>query len=89
MKKLFTKGVIKNYNVIINEKNFYDQPIDSEIKRYLEIRKLPTVQGEDCTTRCLLDCNYIKNHYILIATDLSRPKKIDADPKAIQQIEFV
>ena len=29
-------AVIKNYNVIINGKNFYDQPIDSYIKRYNE-----------------------------------------------------
>ena len=33
------KGIIKNYNVIINGKNFYDQSIDSDIKRYEEIRK--------------------------------------------------
>ena len=47
------KGVIKNYNVIINRKNFYDQAIDSDIKRYEEIRKLTTGQGQDYTTRCL------------------------------------
>ena len=41
------KGVIKYYNVIIIGKNFYDQPIDSDIKRYEEIRKLITSQGED------------------------------------------
>ena len=41
------KGVIKYYNVIIIGKNFYDQPIDSDIKRYEEIRKLITGQGED------------------------------------------
>ena len=34
------KGIIKDYNVIINGKNFYDQPIDSDIKRYQEIRNL-------------------------------------------------
>ena len=34
------KGIVKNYNVIINGKNLYDQPIDSDIKRYKEIRKL-------------------------------------------------
>ena len=45
-----TKGRIKNYNVIINGKNFYDQPIDSDIKRYKEIRKLTTVKVEDYTT---------------------------------------
>ena len=50
-----TKDKIENYNVIINEKNFYDQVIDSHIKRYEEIRKLTTGQGEDYITRCLLD----------------------------------
>ena len=31
---LFNEGIIKNYNVILNGKNFYDQAIDSDIKRY-------------------------------------------------------
>ena len=34
------KGIIKNYSVINNGKNLYDQTIDSDIKRYEEIRKL-------------------------------------------------
>ena len=38
------KDMIKNYNVIINGKNFFDQPIDSDIKRYEEIRKLTKVK---------------------------------------------
>ena len=81
------KGIIKNYNVIINGENFYDQLIDSDIKRYEEIRKVVTGQVEDYTTGCLLEYEYIKNHYKLIAVDLSRKKnKLDADPKAIQQI---
>ena len=83
------KGTIKNYNVIINAKDFYDQPINFDTKRYEEIRKLTTEQGEDYNTGCLLDYDYIKNHYRLIAVDLSRQKELDADPKAIQQIEFV
>ena len=36
-----------------------------------------------------MDCEYVKNHYKLIAVDLSRQKELDADPKAIQQIKFV
>ena len=68
------KDRIKNYNVIINGKNFYDQVIDSDIKRYEEIRKLTTGEGEDYTTGCLLDYDYIKNNYRLIAIDLSRQK---------------
>ena len=51
------KDVIKNYNVIIKGKNFYDQPIDSDIKRYEEIRKLIKLSG------CLLGYEYVKNHY--------------------------
>ena len=43
------KSIIKNYNVIINVENFYDQAIDSDIKRNEEIRKLTTRQGEDYT----------------------------------------
>ena len=34
--------IVTNYNDIVNGKNFYDQPIDSNIKRYKEIRKLTT-----------------------------------------------
>ena len=45
--------------------------------------------GEDYTPGCLLHYDYIKNRYRLTAVDLSRQKKIDADPKAIHQIEFV
>ena len=75
--------------MFINGKNFYDQPIDSDIKRYEEIRKLTAGQGEDYTTGYLLDYEYVKKHYRLIAVDLSRQKELDADLKAIPQIEFV
>ena len=59
------------------------------MKRHDEIRKITTGQGRDYTTGCLLDYDYIKSHYRLIIIDLSRRKELDADPKAIQQIEFV
>ena len=72
--------------MIINGKNFYDQPVYSDIKRYEKIRKLTTGQGEDYT---ILDYHYIKNDYRLIAVDLSRQKELDIDPQAIQQIEFI
>ena len=52
------KGIIKN--LIINGKNVYDQAVNSDIKRYEEIRKLTAEQKEDYTTRCLLDYNDIK-----------------------------
>ena len=83
------KGIIKYYNVIINVKNFYDEASDSNIKQYNEIRKLTKGQGEDYTTGCLLDYDYIKNRYKLTAADLSRLKALDANRKAIHLIEFV
>ena len=69
--------------MVINEKDFYNQPIYSVIKKYEEIKKLTTSQGEDYTTGCLL------NHYMLIAIDLSRQNVLDTDLKTIQQIKFV
>ena len=36
----------------------------------------------------MLDCQYFKDHYQLTAVDLSKQKELDADPRAIQQIEF-
>ena len=58
------------------------------MKRYDEIRKTATGQGDDCTTGCLLDYQYFKDHYQLIAVDLSKQEEWDADSRAIQQIEF-
>ena len=83
------KRIIKNHNVIINGKNFYDQEIDFDIKRYKTIRKWKTRQGEDYATGYLLDYDDIKNHYRLIAFDLSRQRELNTDPKSIQQIEYV
>ena len=68
------------------EKTFYD-PLEP-LSPWPTIRKLTTGQGGGYTTGCLLDYEYIKNHYKLIAVDLSIQKELDADPKPIQQIEF-
>ena len=79
---------ITNYNVLVDGRNFYDQPINDMIKQYDKIRKIATGQGDDYTTGCLLDCQYFKDHYQLIAVDLSKQKELDADSRAVQQIEF-
>ena len=52
------------------------------------MRMTATAQGDDYTTGCLLDYQYFKDHYNLIAVDLSKKKKLDADSRAIQQIEL-
>ena len=36
----------------------------------------------------MLDYEYIKNHYRVIAVNLRRQKELDADPKEVQEIEF-
>ena len=79
---------IKNYNIEIDGRNFYDQWINDSIKQYEEIRKLSIGQGDDYTTGCLMDFAYFEKNYRLIAADLSKQKALDADPKAIQQIIF-
>ena len=74
--------------MLIDGRNFYDQSINELIKQYDEIRNTATGQGDDCTTGCLLDYQYFKDHYRLTAVDLSRQKELDEDSRAIQQIEF-
>ena len=63
---------IKDYNIIIDWRNFFDN-----------IRKIETGQGDEYTTGCciLLDYNYLKEHYKIIAIDLSKQEKLDADSK--------
>ena len=73
---------------MIDGKNFFDQPINSMIKTYENIRKITIDQGDDYTTGCLLDYTYFKKYYKMIAIDLSKQQALDADPKAIQQINF-
>ena len=89
IRKYFLPRVnVTNYNVLIDGRNFYDQPINNIVKQYDEIRKIATGQGDDYTTGCLLDYQCFKDHYNLIAIDLSKQKELDADSRAIQQIEF-
>ena len=79
---------IKDYNVMIYGRNFFDQPIKDDLKTYNNIRKIATRQGDDYATGCSLNYPYFKKYYKLIATDLSKQQKLDADRKAIQQINF-
>ena len=65
---------IKNYNVMIDGKNFFDQPVKSNKITYENIRKIATGQGDDYTTGCFLDYAYFKNYYKMIVIDLSSNK---------------
>ena len=79
---------LEKYNVIIDGRNFYDNPIESDIEKYRELKKVMIRKGKDYTTGSLLDKDYFKKNYKLVAVDLSKQKELDADPRAIQQIEF-
>ena len=79
---------IKDYNIMINGENVFDQPIRNNKVTYNNIRKIATGQGDDCTTGRLLDYPYFANTYKMIAVDLSKQQALDADPRAIQQINF-
>ena len=80
---------IRDYNILIDGRNFYDQNISGDFKKYEELRKIMTGRGEDFTTGSLLDYSYWKNNYKLVRCDLSKQKVLDTDPKANQQVEFV
>ena len=73
---------------MIDGKNFFDQPISSELKTYENVRKIATGKGDDYKTGCLLDYSYFKENYKMIAIDLSEQRALDVDPRAIQQINF-
>ena len=71
---------------MIDVKNFFDQPINSNLKTYENIRRIATGQGDDYTAGCLLDYSYFNENYKIIAIDLIKQQALDAYPRAIQQI---
>ena len=76
---------IKDYNVMIDRLNFFDQLV----KNYLRTYNIQTIgQGDYDTTGRGLDYNYFNKYYKMIAIDLNKQQPLDTDPKAIQQINF-
>ena len=71
---------------MIDGRKIFDQLIENDIMTSRNIRKIATGQGDDYTTGCLLEYNYFKKHYKMIAIDLSKQQALDTDP--IQQINF-
>ena len=78
----------KDYNIMIDGKNFFDQPGKNDKITYENIRNIATGQGDDYTTGCLLDYTYFKDYYKMIVVNLSKQQALDVDPKSIQQINF-
>ena len=74
---------------MVNGENFFHQPIKNDKVTYQNIRNICTGSGDDYTTSCLLDYPYFKDSYKMIAVDLCKQQALDADPRAIQQINFI
>ena len=80
---------LKDYNIMVNGENIFDQPVKNNKVTYENFRKIATSQGDDQTTGCLLDYPYFKDSYKMIAVDLSKQQALDVDPRANQQINFI
>ena len=75
-------------DVVIDARNFFDQTVKNNLRTYDNIWNIVTDQDDDYATGCLLDYPCFKKYYKLIAIDLSKQQKLDAAPKATQQINF-
>ena len=74
---------------MIDGKIFFDQAIKNNKITYENIRNKTTGQRDDYTTGCLLDYDYFRDNYKMIAKDLSKQQALYAGPRGIQQISFI
>ena len=79
--------MIKDFNVIINKLAFFDLPIKTEKEAYEKI--IDISKNNECTTGNLLDYDYFKKYYKLIAIDLSKQQVLQENEDLIQQINFI
>ena len=77
----------KDYNVIIDKLAFFDLPIKTEEEAYEKI--IDISRNNECTTGNLLDYDYFKEHYKLIAIDLSKQQVLQENEDLMQQINFM
>ena len=82
------KVEIKDYSVMVDGKNLFEEAINNYFKTYENIRKTATGQLDDYTTGCLLDYPYFKETYKMIEIDLSKQQALHIHPRAIHQINF-
>ena len=77
---------IKDFNVLIDGKRFFDMPIKNVVETYEQIIEM--WRNNDYTTGNLLDYEYFSKHYKLIAIDLSKQIELE-NPDLKQQINFI
>ena len=83
------RAEIKDSNILIDGRNFYDQNVNSSMVRCNELLKMTTGRSEEYSTGCLLDYDYCLKDFNTVGIDLSHQAALDSDSKINQQIEFV
>ena len=77
---------MKDFNVLIDGKPFFEIPVKNKEEAYEQIIEMS--KNNDFATDNLLDYEYYKDHYQLIAIDLSKQIALkNSDLK--QQINFI
>ena len=79
--------MVKDFNVIIDKLAFFDLPIETEEDAYEKI--IDISRNNKYTTGNLLDYDYFKKYYKLIAIDLSKQQVLQENEDLIQQINFI
>ena len=86
--KFYLRNImVKDYNDIIDKLAFFDLPIKTEEEAYEKIVDIS--RRNEYTTGNLLDYDYFKKHYKLIAIDLSKQQVLKENEDLIQQINFI
>ena len=75
------RAEIKDYNILIDGRNFYDENVNSSIVRYNELLKMTTGISEDHSTGCLLDYDYYIEDFNIVGINLSHQAVLCSDPK--------
>ena len=79
--------MVKDFNVIINKLAFFDLPIKTEEEA--DEKNINISRNNEFTTRNILDYDYFKKYYKLIAIDLSKQQVLQENEDLIQQINFI
>ena len=82
-----SKVMGKNFNVVIDKLAFFDLPIKTEEEAYEKI--IDISRNNEYTTGNLLDYEYFKKYYKVIAIDLSKQQVLQENEYLIQQINFI
>ena len=79
--------MIKDFNIITDKLAFFDLPIKNEEEAYEKI--IDISKNSEYTTGNLLDYDYFKKYYKLVAIDLSKQQVLQENKDLIQQINFI